>query len=89
MTEPNEEYLTVKELSRKIKFSKQSIYNLIFRKDFVLKEHYLKPRPKKILFKWSAVRAWMEKTTEQPSYGTRRAETDKPAPKSTESLIKI
>jgi len=54
-----EEYLTVKELSDKIKFSKQSLYNLIHKKTFVLGKHYLKPTPKKILFKWSKIRKWM------------------------------
>lgn len=60
MEEPREEYLTVAELSEKIKFSKQTIYNLIFKREFILQQHYLKPRPKKILFKWSAVKAWLE-----------------------------
>ena len=54
-----EEYLTVKELSEKIKFSKQSLYNLIHRGTFVLGKHYLKPTPKKVLFKWSGIRSWM------------------------------
>ena len=54
-----EEYLTVKELSAKIKFSKQSLYNLIHKGTFVLGRHYLKPTPKKILFKWSEIQAWM------------------------------
>ena len=54
-----EEYLTVKELSEKIKFSKQSLYNLIHRGSFILGKHYLKPTPKKVLFKWSEIRGWM------------------------------
>jgi len=54
-----EEFITVKELSSRIKFSKQTIYNLICENVFVLGKHYLKPRPKKILFKWSEVEAWM------------------------------
>lgn len=56
------EYLTVDELSKRIKFSKQSIYNLVSKGVFILQRHYLKPRPKKILFKWSAVLEWMENT---------------------------
>ena len=56
-----EEYLTVKELSLRIKFSKQTIYNLISNRVFVLGEHYLKPRPKKILFQWSKVKKWLER----------------------------
>ena len=54
-----EEYLTVKELSEKIKFSKQSLYNLIHRGTFVLGKHYLKPTRKKVLFKWSEIKIWM------------------------------
>ena len=62
MEESKEEYLTVAELSERIKFSRQSIYNLILKKEFILQQHYLKPRRKKILFKWSAVKAWLENT---------------------------
>ena len=54
------EYLTVDELSRRIKFSKQTIHNLISKGVFVPQHHYLKPRPKKILFKWPAILEWME-----------------------------
>lgn len=54
-----EEYLTVDELGVKIKFSKQSLYNLIHKGTFVLGKHYLKPSPKKVLFKWSEIQIWM------------------------------
>ena len=54
-----EEYLTIDELSDRIKFSKQSLYNLIHKETFILGKHYLKPTPKKVLFKWSEIRAWM------------------------------
>jgi len=57
-----EEYLTVPELSTRIKFSRQSLYNLIHKRTFVLGKHFLKPSPKKILFKWSAIQSWMEDT---------------------------
>jgi len=67
MEESREEYLTVQELSSKIKFSKQSLYNMIFKGEFILNEHYLKPRPKKILFKWSAIMTWMEKGSSKPN----------------------
>ena len=58
-----EEYITVKELSSRIKFSKQTIYNLICENVFLLGKHYLKPRPKKLLFKWSEVEAWMAESS--------------------------
>ena len=54
-----EEYLTVDELGARIKFSKQSLYNLIHKGTFVLGRHYLKPTPKKVLFKWSEIQVWM------------------------------
>ena len=54
-----DEYLTVNELSARIKFSKQSLYNLIHKGSLVLGKHYLKPSPKKILFKWSEIQIWM------------------------------
>lgn len=56
---PMEEYLTVDELSARIKFSKQSLYNLIHKGILVLGRHYLKPTPKKVLFKWSEIQIWM------------------------------
>ena len=54
-----EEYLTVIELSERVKFARQTIYNLIYRKTFVLGKHYVKPSPKKILFKWSEIEKWL------------------------------
>jgi hypothetical protein len=59
-----EEYCTVYELSERIKFSKQTLYNLIHRGVFILGKHYLKPSPKKILFKWSEIQVWMGETTD-------------------------
>lgn len=53
-------YLTVKELSEKIKYSKRSIYNLIYKGNFVKGVHYIKPSRKKVLFIWSAVCKWLD-----------------------------
>jgi hypothetical protein len=55
-----EEYLTVKELSGRIKLAKQTIYNMIHKKEFLLHKHYYKPKAKIILFKWSAIEKWLE-----------------------------
>jgi hypothetical protein len=60
----NEEFLTVAELSDRIKMARQTIYNQIHKKVFELNKHYLKPTPKKVLFKWSAIQAWMEGSDE-------------------------
>lgn len=54
-----EEYLTVSELSARIKYSPQTIYNFIYNRKFILGVHYLKPTKKKILFVWSAVQQWL------------------------------
>jgi hypothetical protein len=54
-----EEYLTTDELCGRIKYQKQTIYNLIHRKVFVAGKHFLKPTPKKILFKWSEIQTWI------------------------------
>ena len=71
-----EEYLTVQELGERIKFSKQSIYNLIYKKKFILGVHYLKPTPKKILFVWSEVEKWLRQTTDEPSESAAPNRTD-------------
>lgn len=55
----NEQYLTVKELSIKIKYSRQTIYNMIHQQHFVKGKHYIKPSRKKILFLWSAIHNWL------------------------------
>ena len=62
-----EEYLTVQEIGERIKFSKQSIYNLIYKKKFILGVHYLKPTPKKILFVWSEVEKWLRQSIDEPA----------------------
>jgi hypothetical protein len=59
-----EEYLTVRELSNRIKFSKQTLYNFICDKTFELNKHYVKPTRKKILFKWSEIKKWLEQPAE-------------------------
>jgi predicted DNA-binding transcriptional regulator AlpA len=55
-----DEYLTIDELSSRIKYTKQSLYNMVSKNIFILGKHYFKPTPKKILFKWSEIQAWIE-----------------------------
>ena len=45
-----EEYLTVTELSARIKFSRQTLYNLIYKGTFIIGKHYLKLRLSKKSF---------------------------------------
>lgn len=77
-----EEYLTVKELSGRIKLAKQTIYNMIHKKEFVLNKHYYKPKAKIILFKWSAIEKWLEgdnpDLNESSSYPTQEIEDHNP-----------
>jgi len=92
-----EEYLTVKELSDKIKFSKQSLYNLIYKGTFVLGKHYLKPTPKKVLFKWTEIKEWMGESlhsqqthvTKNVSFESSSVSPDGSAIKKPTSLINI
>jgi predicted DNA-binding transcriptional regulator AlpA len=92
-----EEYLTVKELSDKIRFSRQSLYNLIHKGTFVLGKHYLKPTPKKVLFKWTEIREWMGESlhskqthvTKKVSFESAYDSSDGSAIKKPTSLINI
>ena len=69
-----EEYLSVKELSRRIKMPPGTIRNLIWKKEFLEGIHYVKPTPRKILFVWSAVEEWLWRG--MPS-NVRHADTSK------------
>ena len=90
-----EEYLTVKELSERIKLAKQTIYNMIHKKEFVLNKHYYKPKAKIILFKWSAIEKWLEgdnpKLNEESPHPTQEIENHRAAStqKSPHSSINI
>ena len=84
-----EDYLTVEELSLKIKYSKQSLYNLIYKKNFVLGKHYFKPTPKKILFKWSEIQSWVEGTTDQNSRTPANQSESQPTQDTPNSSINI
>ena len=91
-----EEYFTVDELSSKIKFSKQSLYNLIYKKTFIIGKHYFKPTPKKILFKWSEIQTWIERpshtnneTLVNESIRKRPCDQGQPAQNKPKSLINI
>lgn len=62
-----EEYLTTKELAARIKYREQTLYNLVHRGTLVQGEHYIKPTPKKLLFRWSAIKDWLG---EKPIHST-------------------
>ena len=54
-----EEYLTTTELSKRIKMTPGTIRNLVLRNELQENIHYLKPTPRKLLFLWSAIEAWL------------------------------
>lgn len=54
-----EQYLTTKELSKRIKMSPGTIRNLVWKNEFKENVHYVKPTPRKILFVWSEVESWL------------------------------
>jgi hypothetical protein len=54
-----EEYLTITELSKRIKMHPGTIRNLIWKKKLVETEHFVRPTPRKILFRWSAIENWL------------------------------
>lgn len=66
----SDRYLTITELSERIKYSKQSIYNLVHKKIFIQHKHYFKPTPKKLLFKWDAIKAWIERDVPSATTGS-------------------
>ncbi|MCK8603119.1 helix-turn-helix domain-containing protein [Desulfoferrobacter suflitae] len=55
-----EEYLTTDELCDRIKYRKQTVYNLIHKRVLIAGKHFVKPTPKKILFKWTEMLRWVE-----------------------------
>ena len=54
-----EEFLTTRELSSRIKMAVGTVRNLVWQGQLVQGVHYVKPTPRKILFLWSAVEAWL------------------------------
>ncbi|MGA2109259.1 MAG: hypothetical protein ABSH25_16630 [Syntrophorhabdales bacterium] len=60
-----EEYVTVADLSKRIHYSPKSIYNMISAGKFVRGVHYLKPTPKKVLFIWPVLKAWLARNEEE------------------------
>lgn len=53
------EFLSIAQLCRRIPYKEQTIRNLMTRGVFKLGTHYVKPRGR-VIFRWSAVRAWLE-----------------------------
>ncbi len=54
-----EEYLSVRQLCERIPYKEQTVRNLMTQGVLKRDVHYVKPRGR-VMFKWSAVRAWLE-----------------------------
>ena len=54
------EYLSIRDLARRIPYAEQTIRNLMTGGVFRLGEHYIKPRSR-IMFRWSKVRDWLDR----------------------------
>ena len=60
-------YLTTDELSKKIKYAEQTLYNAIHSQVFQLGVHFIKPSRKKILWIWPEIEKWLtEKSAKNP-----------------------
>ena len=71
-----EEYLTTDELSKRIKMAPGTIRNMIWQEKLKIGVHYLKPTPRKLLFIWSEVEAWLhQKTTSKHEYPRQNSES--------------
>jgi predicted DNA-binding transcriptional regulator AlpA len=60
-----EEYLDMNELCNRIKYKKQTIYNKIYKKEFIIGKHYKKPSKKKLLFILPEIENWLDEQHKQ------------------------
>ena len=71
-----EEYLTTDELSKRIKMAPGTIRNMIWQEKLKIGVHYLKPTPRKLLFVWSEVEAWLhEKTASKHAHPSQNSKS--------------
>ena len=55
-----DEYIPIAEFCKLTGYKRQTVYNKIYRKEFKLGKHYVKPSRKKILFKRTPIRKGLE-----------------------------
>ena len=58
-TEPDREYLSIRELAARIPYAEGTIRNLMTQGRLRLGDHYIKPNGR-VMFRWSAVRQWLD-----------------------------
>ncbi len=61
----NEEYLTIAELSSRLKVEPKTVRNKMASGRFRKGVHYFSPRGLRPRFKWSAIVAWLEEKEEE------------------------
>ncbi len=61
----NEDYLTIAELSSRLKVKPKTIKNKMANGTFTRGVHYFRPRGLRPRFKWSAMVAWLEEKEEE------------------------
>lgn len=87
----SEVYLTPEQVRNLLNYrNRQSVYNNIHNKTFVLGVHYFKPTPKKILFKASAIKDWVEGSSsisDNPS--EKSTSSDSPLQSVKQSMLRI
>jgi hypothetical protein len=64
-----EEYLTIEELSARLKIKPKTIKNKMAAGIFLKGQHYFSPKGIGPRFKWSAVQAWLEGSDSEPRGG--------------------
>ncbi len=64
-----EEYLTITELSSRLKISPKTIKNKMASGIFKKRLHYFSPKGLRPRFKWSAIVGWLEEKEEQATQG--------------------
>ena len=74
-------YLTIEEVCSLIRFSRQSVYNLIHRGALVYQKHYFRPSRKKLLFSRTEMVNWVEGRSTATSPDTIAKVIDSSAPK--------
>jgi predicted DNA-binding transcriptional regulator AlpA len=65
-TDDNDIYIGIKELCARLSVARQSIYNKINTGILIEGIHFFKPTGGKLLFKWSAMLEWVERTGGKP-----------------------
>lgn len=59
------ELIRREELCKRLNLKDQTIYNMIYRNEFILNFHYFKPTKKILLFDWEAIQQWLRGSSKE------------------------